>query len=228
MNKARFTQSELDEVAEAIRQAEESTSAEIFAVLARRSDDYRFVAYSFCALWVFLLSALIALWFLWPVDPASQWGRAEGPVYPANWFAGFVAAQTAAFVLIVIVMRLIPGLPVRIAPERITRERARANGIRQFLAHGVDRTSGRNGVLVFVSLEERYAEIFCDKAIEETLGRDFFLGQVEILVTHCASGQVIDGYVTVINALGEQLKTAFPISETDIDELENRFVILPG
>lgn len=227
MSRLSFPQAELDRVPDAIKRAEAKTSAEIFAVLARRSDDYRFVAYSFCALWIFLFSGLIALWIIWSDGGTTAWSVDDSISYPAIQLAGFILAQIGSFVLIVLVMRLVPSLPVKIAPERIKRERARANGIGQFLAHGVDRTSGRSGILVFVSLDERYAEIYCDHAIETALGREFFLDQVKVLVGLCAKGSVIEGYVSVIESIGERLEAAFPIAESDVNELENRFVILP-
>ncbi len=220
-----FSNEELQRVPEAITSAEAGTSAEIFAVLARRSDDYRFVGYAFAALWIFLFSGLIGLWVLWRSSQTADWGN--GTVLP--WFENlplFILAQILAFVCIVLVLRLVPRLGVAITPRRIRDERARANGIKQFLAHGVHQTGGRSGLLVFVSLEERYGEIFVDAAIEKALGRDFLLEEIRVLVESCAEGRVIDGYVAVIGQLGERLAVSFPINENDENELVNRFVIL--
>ena len=79
---------------------------------------------------------------------------------------------------------------------------------------------------MFVSLDERYGEIFVDTTVEEHIGREYFLDQVAILIDDCAAGNVIDGYVGVIGQMGEKLAETFPVKAEDRNELENRFVIL--
>jgi hypothetical protein len=44
-------------------------------------------------------------------------------------------------------------------------ERAHAAARREFFAHGLTGTRGRTGVLVYVALAERYAEIVADKGV---------------------------------------------------------------
>lgn len=242
--KFRFDEAELARVPQAIERVEKGTQAEIFAVLAERSDNYRFVAYGFLALWIFLFSALLALWWQWGGGLSGysggdagflarlihgewwsyDWGAGQG--LPYSFLTVFVAGQIAAFVTGVIVIRMFPSLAVAITPQRIAHERAHANGVKQFLAHGIHNTAGRTGVLVFVSLNERFGEIFVDTQIEQRIGRDYFLEQVAMLIDDCAAGHVIDGYVNVIERMGDRLGEAFPVQAEDRNELENRFIIL--
>jgi putative membrane protein len=242
----RFDEAELARVPRAIERAEAGTQAEIFAVLAERSDNYRFVAYGFLALWIFIFSAVLALWWQWQAGSSElsarfgglvtsaildDWGlnnrgEGNGPGVPVSLLSVFVAGQIAAFVTGVLVIRMFPRLAVAITPQRIAHERAHANGVKQFLAHGIHNTAGRTGVLVFVSLDERYGEIFVDTTVEEHIGREYFLDQVAILIDDCAAGNVIDGYVGVIGRMGEKLAETFPVKAEDRNELENRFVIL--
>ena len=232
-----LSQTDLESVPQAIEAAETKTRAEIFAVLAERSDDYRFVAYSFLALWIFLISGVLVLWLSWQgliwqgwMIPNGGWNgdpqAGQDGVFGSRFLAAFVFGQVAALLTGIFMFRLFPSLAVAITPRRIADERARANGIRQFLAHGIHNTAGRTGLLVFISLDERYGEIFVDTAIEEAVGRDFFLDQVRVLVEHCAKGEITDAYVQVITAIGDRLAADFPVLDGDEDELENRFIIL--
>jgi len=228
----RLSKSDLEWVPLAIAAAETKTRAEIFAVLAERSDDYRFVAYSFVAFWIFLVSGVLAIWLVWQgwTLPNVAWSGASqsetSALIAPRLLVTFVLGQIAALLTGILVLGMFPSLSVMLAPRLIKQERARANGIKQFLAHGIHNTAGRTGILVFISLEERYGEIFVDTAIEEKVGREFFLEQVKVLVERCADGEIADAYVQVINAIGERLSTDFPILENDSDELENRFIIL--
>ena len=124
----RFDEAELARVPRAIERAEAGTQAEIFAVLAERSDNYRFVAYGFLALWIFIFSAVLALWWQWQagfgvVCPIRRivtsailddWGlnnrgEGNGPGVPISLLSVFVAGQIAAFVTGVLVIRMFPG-----------------------------------------------------------------------------------------------------------------------
>jgi hypothetical protein len=58
-------------------------------------------------------------------------------------------------------------------PRRWQRERAHAAARREFFAHGLTGTRGRTGVLVYVALAERYAEIVADKGVRVIRRRSF-------------------------------------------------------
>src|SRR5690606_12005447 len=59
----------------------------------------------------------------------------------------------------------IPALRFRLAPRRWQYMRAHDNALRQFLGRNVHLTTERTGVLIFVSMAERYAEIVADAGI---------------------------------------------------------------
>ncbi len=199
-------------VISAIKKAEKKTSAEIFAVLAERSDDYRFIAYAFLALWTFLVSSVFALLIQWYEINISL------PL--------FIWAQLSAFLISMLIIRLWPQTALLLTPERIAHERAHINAVKLFLAHGIHQTKGRNGVLIFVSLKEKYAEILVDSAIEEQIGRAFFLDSVEQLVIDCENQDIAAGYQTAIETISKKLSADFPHSKKDKNELEDRLIII--
>ena len=50
-------------------------------------------------------------------------------------------------------------------------ERAHQEALRQFAAHGLQHTKLRTGVLIFVSVAERYAEVLADAGIDQKVVR---------------------------------------------------------
>lgn len=206
-----------DPVRAAIEAAEQRSGAEYFAVLALRSSDYRMEALTFLAFWLLacVLMMLLGLnWFLGSLPPATVLIVAAG--------------QLAAFVSFWIVLRAWPWLGVYLVPARIARERAHLNAVRQFRAHGIDATDSRNGVLVFVSLAERYGEILVDRGIEEALGRQPFLDEIARLTRACADGDCQWAIAQSITRLSEVIGEAIPPGRDNANVLADRLVILPA
>lgn len=207
-----LTEQDHKKIRTAIKDAEKKTSAEIFAVLALQSDDYRFIATFFLSLWIFIASFLLAIWLLWKGYNVE--------------LIQFTLAQLAAFVFGYLLILIFPSLAVLMTPRSIKHKRARANGINQFLAHGIHNTRDRTGILVFVSYQERYAEILVDTAIEEKVGQEFWLEQIQKLVQQCKEDQITKGYVETIKAAGEHLKRPFPRGRKKLNELEDKMIVI--
>ncbi|MGB7287806.1 MAG: hypothetical protein WBC71_12815 [Salaquimonas sp.] len=223
---------ELDEktIVDAIKNAEKKTSAEFFAVFTERSDDYRFIGYAFLAFWIFIASLLLALWINWHGSQLvnGDWGTNTQVKLASTYLSLslWTSCQLLAFVAGVITLRLSPRLCVMLAPRRITHERAHSNAVKQFLAHGIHQTKGRTGVLIFISMDERFAEILVDSAIEKQIGREFFLGKIRELTADCHKGDISYGYVKAINSISKRLSADFPPGKEIVNELEDRLVVL--
>src|SRR5262249_15896233 len=126
-------------IADAIRAAEAKTTGEIFCVLAARSSHYGLVPIA----WATALALLVPL----PLLSLTSW---PASVIYALQLAGFVGAA---------IVLSQPWLRYRIVPRRAKHDRAHAAAMRQFWAQRLHKTKARTGVLIFVSLAERYAEI---------------------------------------------------------------------
>jgi putative membrane protein len=199
-------------VTQAIVRAEARTSAEIFCVVARVSDDYRPNAGFRLLARILLIAFAISL-----LAPLA------GYFADSRLIAG--ASLASAFGAIALIA-VFPGLCVHFVPLRIRHERAHANAVRQFLAHGITRTQGRTGVLVFVSLTERYAEIIADAAIADRLGQEFWNSEVETVLEAARAGNLAEGLAAAIDELGAELAKAFPRDAVDRNELADRVVLL--
>lgn len=203
---------DFDAVTAAIGKAEKQTSVEFFAVLAERSDDYRFVAGFLSAVWLFLAG------LIYVIIANLYWLDVSLLMYAGVQMAIFLAVNTF--------IRFRPGSAIKIVPKEIRFRRAHANAVQQFLAHGISNTSSRNGVLIFVSMAEHYAEILADSGIAEKTEQSFWDDAVAKLIAHAKSDEISKGYTETIDLLADQMAPIFPPTKKKSTGLDDRLVLL--
>lgn len=191
-------------VADAIRAAETQTAGEIFCVIARQTGDHRLVP----IVW----AAALALFLPLPLIHLTPWPS------PAIYLA-----QLAVFLLAALVLSH-PKLRFRVVPRRLRHERAHAEALRQFFAHGLDKTESRTGVLIFASEADRYAEIVADATINEKVDQAVWDDAIAVLVAAIKAGRPADGFVGAIERCGAVLARHFPPGTLDTDEITNRLL----
>jgi len=194
-------------VTEAIRAAETKTSGEIFCAIAAHSSSYRLVPVA----WASAFALLVPL-----------------PLIYLPFFAGTPAStiylvQLLAFVLFAIGLSR-PGIRFLIVPRGMKHDRAHAEALRQFWAHGLQNTQNRTGVLIFASQAERYAEIVADAGINEKVGPEIWQRAVDTLIANVKAGKPGDGFVAAVEQCGAVLAQHFPPSALNRDELPNKLV----
>jgi putative membrane protein len=199
-------------IAAVIRAAERRTSGEIYCVLARASDSYFFPAS------LMLVLAMLVVGFVVALVLESLWLTMRLPV--------FLAAQLLALGAAMAVLKLSPGLRLRLVPRRWQYRHAHENALKQFLARNVHITAERTGVLIFVSLAEHYAEIVADAGINARVEQRVWDGIVAELVDHARRGRLADGFVAAVGRVGALLAEDFPVSSADRNELDDHLVEL--
>lgn len=85
----------------------------------------------------------------------------------------------------------------------------------------MDETQLKNGVLIYVAVEDRTFVICGDQGINDIVENDFWDCTKEIMVTHFKNGNFKQGLIEGILKAGEKLKTHFPWTEGDTNELSN-------
>ncbi|HTV67528.1 MAG TPA: TPM domain-containing protein [Rhizobiaceae bacterium] len=205
-----MTPDEHARIARAIRAAEKKTSGEIYCVVARASDDYFFAA-AFMATIGMLVASLALAWaaHYWWVD-----------ISPTT----FALAEIAAFASAMLVLWLLPDARIPLMPRGLRYRRAHDNALKQFLARNVHITSQRTGVLIFVSLTERYAEIVADAGINQKVQQDVWNGVVGDLIAKAQTGELADGFEQAVKTVGKLLAEHFPVTAQDRNELDDHVV----
>jgi putative membrane protein len=201
-----ITETDEHRIADAITEAERKTSGEIVAVLAAESSTYLYVP--------FLWASAAALAVPWPLILWTWW--------PAAWI---YLAQLLAFALVL--AATLPR-PIRhaLVPGSVKRARAHRRAKEQFLAQNLHTTAGRTGVLIFISVAERHAEIVADAAIEASVPDGTWQEIVNRLTAAFGEGRHTEGLVAAIREVGTHLSEHFPPGSCDANELPDHLIIL--
>jgi putative membrane protein len=111
-----------------------------------------------------------------------------------------------------------------LVPKRLRHDRARRLAHAQFYEQGVHLTHEHSGVLLFVSLSERYVEIVADKGIHERIGQQRWQAIVDGFLQKVSGGDVTGGFVQAISACGEAMAEHYPVKPGDEDELSDGLI----
>lgn len=205
----RFTPDDHARIASAIAAAERQTSGEIYAVFARSSDDYRFVAAS-----VALALSLALGWV------ATAIASLAGLAVPA------LAVETAQLVGAALLFALLRSsqLTMLFVPPALARMRAARLARAQFLAHNLHRTPERTGVLLFVSEAEHYAEVIADEGIASAVDPSEWEAIVAHLTEAAREDRLVEGFEQAVGRCGAQLAARFPPDPERPNALPDRLV----
>jgi len=194
-------------IAAAIRGVEGKTTGEIVCVLARTSSDAT-------ALPV-LLAAFGALAFPWLLV-----------AFTAMSVHLILLLQIATFLVLVLILCL-PQVRVALMPRAARRHLAHRAAMEQFEIRGIARKKDRCGVLIFVSLAERYARIVADEGISARVPQNEWQAAIDALIVHIRNGDVASGFVAAIEACGKELATHFPRADAAAGhELPDRIYVI--
>ncbi|MBW8754737.1 MAG: hypothetical protein JF595_11410, partial [Sphingomonadales bacterium] len=160
-----MTDPDRERVSAAVTAAENSSAGEIVTILADRSDSYGDVALAWSAAVGF--AALLALVLL-PNFYLGIYERLTG-----GWVHEWTPRMVFGVALLVATLKfagmwlLMMWRPLRLflTPAPIRHARVRARAITCFKVGAERRTHGRTGILIYLSLAERRAEIVADEAI---------------------------------------------------------------
>lgn len=203
---ALFTEAEESRISEAIAAAERKTSGEIVAVVTAASESYFYVP--------FMWAAIIALFVPWPLIYLTWW-----PMHVVYF------VQLATFLILVLL--LMPRrVRVGLVPRSIKQAHAHRRAVEQFLSQALHTTAGRTGVLIFVSVAERYAEVLADSGINAKVPEGTWQGIVNHLTSDIADGRPADGFVHAIEEAGALLAQHFPPGSSDPNELPDHLIVL--
>ncbi|MFM2098535.1 MAG: hypothetical protein RLZZ366_74 [Pseudomonadota bacterium] len=213
-------------VSESVSAAEQGTSGEIVTIVADHSDRYLDAALWWSAgVGIAALAALAA----YPIFYEKMLGLLSN-----GWITELTIAEAFELALAVFTIKfastrlLMQWIPLRLAltlPGVKTR-RVRRRAVRYFKVGAERRTAGRTGILIYLSLAERRAEIVADEAIHTVVPETVWgEAMVDMLALVC-QGKVADGMVAAVRDVGVVLAAQFPRQADDTNELPDRLIEL--
>ncbi|MBV9840540.1 MAG: hypothetical protein JOY99_03220 [Sphingomonadaceae bacterium] len=212
-------------VTEAVVAAERLSDGEIVTIVAPRSDGYADIAWLWSILIMFLALAVYAGW---PRFYQGLIGHLLGWSAPSTT-RGIMLLLFVALVAKLFGMRLIllwRPLLLALTPPATKAHRVRARAIDLFRVSVESRTRAKTGVLLYLSLAERRAEIVADAGIHGRVAPEEWGEAMAVLVGHLRERCPGEGMAAAVERIGKVLATHFPRSPDDTDELPDRLIQL--
>lgn len=211
-------------IAEAVHAAEAQTSGEIVPVLAASSDGYEDVALLWSALVAMLALAALTVaphFYLALVDRIMGWWGHEWQPRAVLTLALAVAVTkfTAMWLL-----QLWRPLRLALVPGWLKHARVRARAIAMFRVGTERRTHGTTGIVIYLSLAERRAEIVADAAIAGKVPPEVWTKPMAAMLAEIRERRLTDGLIAAIAQVGTILAAHFPRGEGDTNELPDRLI----
>jgi putative membrane protein len=201
-----ISEQDQERISAAISDTEAKTSGEIVCVLAQTSSDTIGLP--------ILLAAAVALALPWLLVAFTEFSVHR-----------ILLLQDIVFFALTVLLCL-PRVRVALMPRALRRAAAHRAAAEQFLIRGIARKKDRSGILIFVSLAERYARIVADEGIVARVPQSEWQGAVDLLIAHMRAGRMADGFISAIEACGLVLMTHFPRTKMSRDELPDRIYLI--
>jgi putative membrane protein len=213
-------------VAAAIAAAEAKSAGEIVAVATPISDAYHDVALH----WALVPLFAVLAWAAWRPTALVWWYNALF----GGWSPDPTLSQLLTLLMVfaalkfTIALLILKWMPLRLAltPGATKHRRVRRRAIATFQAAAAGRTAGRTGILIYLSLAERRAEIVADEAIHKIADEHTWGEAMTALIADVREGRPGDGICAAIERIGVVLEEHFPRQPGDINEIPDRLIEL--
>jgi len=220
------TEADHDKVAAAIAAAEEKSSGEIVAVVTPVSDAYHDVAIH----WALVPMFAVLAWAAWRPTALIWWydsllGGWQSEPTLSELLTLLMVFAALKFTIALFILKW-QRLRLLLTPAATQHRRVRRRAIAVFQAAAAGRTTGRTGILIYLSLAERRAEILGDEAITSVTTPETWGEAMAALLVDVREGRVGDGIVAAVENVGEVLAAHFPRSAEDTNEIPDKLVEL--
>ena len=110
---------------------------------------------------------------------------------------------------------------IRVHIDKYCKTDPLVKGRNQFIHLGMGNTALKNGVLIYVSMEDHQFSIVGDEGIDQVVEDDFWDSTRDKMRSEFVKGDIVGGICAGIKEAGEQLQRHFPYQSDDTDELPN-------
>jgi putative membrane protein len=191
----------------AVLEAERRTAGEIVLCVVRASDEYGSAGWRLAAA-LAALALLGAALFLGVTSP--------GLLLCAQGAAGLGGHALAR----------IPAVRRLLIDDTLAETRVAQRARLAFAERGLERTRGRTGILLFVSLLERRVVVLGDVGVDRILAPDERWDDVvQLALRGLREGRAVEGLAAAIARCGEILAAHLPAPPRDVNELPDAVVL---
>jgi len=193
-------------------------------VLADRSDGYTDVALLWAVGAAFTVMSLFAAF---PLPFLDLWDRLIGG-WGHQWSTGELASMVIGLGLITFLAAMLvqqwEPLKFTLIPGPTKTIRVHAQAVRQFKVGADRRTTGRTGVMIYLSMREHRAEIIADESIATVVSAEVWGEAMGDMLIEIRKGRIAEGLAVGIGDVGFVLAQHFPRGADDVNELPDRLI----
>lgn len=223
---AHLSEAEHEAVTAAVSAAEANTSGEIVTVVTDRSDGYTDVALVWSVAAAF--TAIAALTFF----PHFYLGLVDRII--GNWNFEWTPRRIFGLALLVGILKfagtwliqLWQPLKFFLIPGPIKGHRVNARALEVFKVGTDRRTTGRTGILIYLSMREHRAEIVADEAIASKVAPEVWGEAMAAMLVELKHGRRGAGVVAAVERVGKVLAEHLSRDAGDVNELPDRLIEL--
>jgi putative membrane protein len=219
-----ISEADKDRIAAAVAKAEAASDGEIVTIVAPRSDAYHDVGLHYAVLAMLLAPVGAAIvpqsWIDRWTTLMFGWGAA------ADFRLVMLLLLAKMIFLFLVVRYALAWMPARMAltPNGTKHRRVRRRAVEMFHATCAQRTKGGTGILLYLSLLERRAEIVADEAIHSRTEPEVWGEAMAALVTEIKAGRPGEGMVQAVEKIGDVLAKCLPPQSENPNELPDRLI----
>ena len=222
----RLTAEDRQKISAAIAAAEAKSSGEIVAVTTPISDAYHDVALH----WALVPLFAVLAWAAWAPTALVWWydflfGGWQPDPTMSQLLTLLMFFAALKFTVALLIRKWMP-LRLALTPPATKHRRVRRRAITVFKAAAERRTAGRTGILIYLSIAERRAEIVADEAILKVTDDHTWGEAMTALIEGVRDGRPADGIVAAIERVGVVLADKFPRSAGDTNEIPDALIEL--
>lgn len=211
-------------VTDAVAEAEDHTSGEIVTVLADRSDGYSDVVLVWAVALAFTAMSLFALF---PMPFLDLWDAISGG-WRHEWTTGELASMTIGLGVIAFALSWLAFSwdPIRFLtiPGPLKTARVHAQAVKHFKVGAESRTTGKTGIMLYLSMREHRAEIVADEPIAKLVPAEVWGEAMADMLVEIRKGNIAEGMAAGVRDVGKVLAEHFPRSDDDVNELPDRLI----
>jgi putative membrane protein len=221
-----LTDADRQKVSAAITAAEANSSGEIVTVATPISDAYHDVGLH----WALVPLFAVLAWAAWRPTALVWWyDFLFGGWSPDPTMSQLLTLLTFfAALKFTVALLILKWMPLRLAltPAATKHRRVRRRAVAIFQAAAAGRTTGKTGVLIYLSLAERRAEIVADEGILKLTDDHTWGEAMHALISEVRKGRPADGIVAAIERVGTVMAEHFPRSADDKNEIPDKLIEL--
>lgn len=93
--------------------------------------------------------------------------------------------------------------------------------VKVFHKLGMNQTELKNGVVIYVAVEDHKASVFGGKGINDQVGEQYWSDVLNIIITHFKKSEFEAGLVKAVKTVGKKLTELYPVQAGDVNELSD-------